>query len=147
MKKLIAISVFTAFIMGVASNASASWWGSNDDECWGPYGKIPDCNPYDEWDPRYWMQEMEDAFDDNDDDYYRYGGYGRGYGAPGYGYGAPAYGYGAPGYGYGAPAPAPAYGAPAPVYGAPAPAYGGYPYAAPAPAPVAPAPAPAAPAQ
>ncbi len=135
MKKLIAISVFTAFIMGVASNASASWWGSDDDyECWGPYGKIPGCNPYDEWDPRYWMEEMEDMFDD-DDDYYRYGGYG---------YGAPAYGYGAPGYGYGAPAPA--YGGyPQPYYQQP---YGGgYPYAAPAPAPVAPAPAPAAPVQ
>ena len=136
MKKLIALSVFSAFILGMATNASASWWGSNDDnECWGPYGKIPDCNPYDEWDPRYWMEEMSDTFDDDDNDYYRYGGYGRGYG-----YGAPGYGYGAPGYGYGAPAPA---------YGAPAPAYGGYqqPYypAAPAPAP-APA-APAAPAQ
>ena len=139
MKKLIAVSVFTAFIMGVASNASASWWGSDDDyECWGPYGKIPGCNPYDEWDPRYWMEEMEDVFDDDDDDYYRYGGYG----APGYGYGGPGYGYGAP---------APAYGAPAPAYGGyPQPYYqqpygGGYPYAAPAPAPV--APAPAAPAQ
>ncbi len=112
MKKLIAVSVFTAFIMGVVSNASASWWGSDDDyECWGPYGKIPGCNPYDEWDPRYWMEEMEDVFDDDDDDYYRYGGYG-----------APAYG------GY----PQPYYQQP---YG------GGYPYAAPAPAPVAPAPA------
>ncbi len=120
MKKLIAVSVFTAFIMGVASNASASWWGSDDDyECWGPYGKIPGCNPYDEWDPRYWMEEMEDVFDD-DDDYYRYGGYG----APGYGYSGPG-----PGYGYGAPA----YGGyPQPYYQQP---YGGgYPYAAPAPA-------------
>ncbi len=128
MKKLIAVSVFTAFIMGVASNASASWWGSDDDyECWGPYGKIPGCNPYDEWDPRYWMEEMEDVFDD-DDDYYRYGGYG----APGYGYSGPGPGPGpGPGYGYGAPAPA--YGGyPQPYYQQP---YGGgYPYAAPAPA-------------
>ncbi|MCU7939142.1 MAG: sulfur globule protein [gamma proteobacterium symbiont of Bathyaustriella thionipta] len=129
MKKIITVSVFTAFIMGVASNASASWWGSdNDYECYGPYGKIPGCNEYDEWDPRYWMEEMEDMFDD-DDDYYRYGGYGRGYGMPyGGGYGMPyGGGYGMPyGGGYGQP------------YG------GGYnPYAAPA----APAPAPVAPAQ
>ncbi|NOQ78941.1 MAG: sulfur globule protein CV1 [Gammaproteobacteria bacterium] len=137
MKKIIAVSVFSAFIMGVASNASASWWGSdNDGECYGPYGKIPGCNEYDEWDPRYWMEEMEDMMDDDDDDYYRYGGYGRGYGQPyGGGYGQPyGGGYGQPyGGGYGQP-----YGggyAPQPYYGNP--------YAAPAPV----APAPAAPAQ
>ncbi|MCU7799512.1 MAG: hypothetical protein KZQ70_05040, partial [gamma proteobacterium symbiont of Lucinoma myriamae] len=77
MKKIIAVSVFTAFIMGVASNASAFWSSNDDYECYGPYGKIPGCNSYDEWDPRYWMEEMEDMFDDDDDDYYR-GGYGRG---------------------------------------------------------------------
>ncbi|MCU7819227.1 MAG: hypothetical protein KZQ57_10275 [gamma proteobacterium symbiont of Lucinoma myriamae] len=110
MKKIIAVSVFTAFIMGVASNASAFWSSNDDYECYGPYGKIPGCNSYDEWDPRYWMEEMEDMFDDDDDDYYR-GGYGRG------GYGQP---YGG---GY-APASQPYY---------------GNPYAAPAPAPVAPA--------
>ena len=130
MKKIIALSVFSAFIMTIATNASAFWGSDNDYECWGPYGKIPGCNPYDEWDPRYWMEEMEDMFDDDDD--YRYGGYGMPYGG---GYGAPyGGGYGAPyGGGY-APAP----------YGYGAPYGGGYynPYAA----PVAPA-APAAPAQ
>ena len=113
MKKFIAISVFSAFLMGAASNASAFFWDDDDDwKCWGPYGKIPDCNPYDEWDPRYWMEEMEQTWDDDDDYYGGYGGY-RGYGAPyGGGYGAPyGGGYGAPyGGGYGAP-----YGAP-PVY-------------------------------
>ncbi|MCK5647279.1 MAG: hypothetical protein KAI22_00225 [Gammaproteobacteria bacterium] len=132
MKKIIAVSVFTAFVLGAASNVSAFWGGDND-ECYGPYGKIPNCNEYDEWDPRYWMEEMEDMFDDDDDDY-RYGGYGRGYGNPyGGGYGQPyGGGYQQP---YGG-------GYQQPYYG------GGYqqpynPYAAPA----APAPAPAAPQQ
>jgi len=142
MKKIITASVFSAFILGIASNASA-FWDSDDDECYGPYGKIPGCNEYDEWDPRYWMEEMEDMMDDDDDDYYRYGG---GYGRPGYGmpYGG---GYGMP-YGGGYAPQQPYYGggyAPQqPYYG------GGYqqpynPYAVPA-AP-APAPAPAAPQQ
>jgi hypothetical protein len=113
MKMLIAASVFSALILG-AGNASAFWGGGNDWECRGPYGDIPDCNPYDEWDPRYWMEEMESVWDD-DDDYYR-GGYGNPYGGGGYGnpYGGGGYGnqYGGGGYGnpYGggyAPAPAP----------------------------------------
>jgi len=138
MKKIIALSVFSALVLGVASTASASWFGSdNDNECYGPYGKIPGCNSYDEWDPRYWMEEMEDMWDDDDDDYYRYGGgrgYGGGYGQPyGGGYGQPyGGGYGQPyGGGYGQP-----YGGGyAPQQYAPQPAYN--PYAAPA-APAAP---------
>ena len=78
LKTLAAIAVF-------AVSTSANAWFGNDG--WGN-----NWNPYDEWDPRYWMEEMEDIFDDNDGPY--------GYGT--YGYGAP-YGY-AP-YGY-APAPA-----------------------------------------
>ena len=100
MKKLIAASVFSALLLG-AGNASAFWGSNNDWECRGPYGDIPGCNPYDEWDPRYWMEEMEDMWDDDDD--YRYGGgygnpYGGGYGNPygGGGYGNP---YGGGGYG------------------------------------------------
>lgn len=143
MKKIIALSVFSAFVMGAASNVSAFWGSNNDWECRGPYGDIPGCNPYDEWDPRYWMEEMEDAFDD-DDNYY--GGYGRGYGYPyGGGYQQPyGGGYQQPYGGYQQPYYQQPYGG------------GGYyqqpyyqqpynPYAAPA-AP-APAPAPAAPAQ
>jgi len=119
-----------AVSLALAATSSYAWFFDNDDwECMGPFGKIPGCNPYDEWDPRYWMEEMDQEFND-DDDYYRYGpGYGYGgYGpyGPGYGYGGYApYGYG-PGYGYGGYAP---YG-----YG---PGYGYAPYGyAPAPAPV-----------
>jgi len=133
MKKIIALTIASAFILGLASNASAFWGNDNDWECRGPYGKIPGCNPYDEWDPRYWMEEMEDMWDDDDDDY----GYGRGYGGyPQGGYGYPqggGYGYPQGGYGY----PQGGYGYPQGGYGYPQQQYN--PYAAPA----APAPAPA----
>ena len=93
MKLLMALGLMTA-----ATSSYAFFWDNDDWECMGPFGEIPGCNPYDEWDPRYWMEEMEQEFDD-DDDYYRYGGYGSPYGPPpGYGYG----GYG-PGPGYGPP--------------------------------------------
>ena len=127
MKKFVTVSVFSALLMGAASNASAFFWGDDDEwKCWGPYGKIPDCNPYDEWDPRYWMEEMEQQWDDDDYGYGGYGGgpwgggpmrggpWGGGYGSP-YGYGAPAPGYGYPGGGYGAPVPPVAPQRPAPT--------------------------------
>lgn len=158
MKKFAAISLaaFTAF---AATGASAFWDSKNkweEPECWyNPH----DCNPYDEWDPRYWMEEMSQMWDDDD---YGYGG--MPYGMPGgygpYGprpmmpYGGAPYGgapYGAPMMPQGAPQGAPqAAPMPRPVpmmpYGAPRMPYG-MPYpqqrpAAPAPAPV-PAPAPA----
>ena len=72
MKNIIAVSMFVLFLMGAASSASAFWGGDDDWKCWGPMGEVPGCNPYDEWDPRYWMEEMEDMFDD--DDNYGYGG-------------------------------------------------------------------------
>ena len=126
MKKIIAISVFSAFVLGAATNASAFWGGDDDYECYGPYGKIPGCNPYDEWDPRYWMEEMEDVFDDDDDYRYGGGGYGRGYGGPGYG--GPGYGGYQQPYGGGYQQPYYGGGYQQPYYG------GGYqqPYAAPA---------------
>jgi hypothetical protein len=98
MKKIIAVSVFAVFMMGAVSNVSAFWGNNNDWECMGPFGQIPGCNPYDEWDPRYWMEEMEDMWDDNDD--YYGGGYGRPYGGYG-GYPQPYGGYPQPYYGGG----------------------------------------------
>ena len=102
----------------LAATSSYAFFGNNND--WG--GPGGNWNPYDEWDPRYWMEEMENEWDD-DDDYGRggyggpYGGYGGPYGPPpgyGGGYGPPpGYGYGGqPGYGYGGQ---PGY-APAPQY-------------------------------
>ncbi|MCK5395305.1 MAG: hypothetical protein KAJ32_04895, partial [Gammaproteobacteria bacterium] len=59
----------------LAATSSYAWFGNNNNNSWGPWGGGNNYNPYDEWDPRYWMEEMEQAFDD--DDYY---------GGPGYGY-------------------------------------------------------------
>ena len=104
MKNLV-MSVF-ALTMVSATGTSLAWWNGDND--YGPWGG-GDWNPYDEWDPRYWKEEMENEWD-NDDDHYRRGYYGGPYG----GYGGPYGGYGAPygggyapygGYGYGAPAP------------------------------------------
>jgi len=108
------LRLFIAVSLLLTATSSFAWFFDDDDwECRGPFGKIPGCNPYDVWDPRYWMEEMDQEFND-DDDYYRYGPYG-GYGpyGPGYGYGGYApygyapYGYGpyGPGYGYGGYAP------------------------------------------
>jgi len=137
MKKI--FSSLLAVALLTAAGTSMAWWSDNDDWGGGPWGG--DWNPYDEWDPRYWMEEMEQEWDD-DDDYYRrgYGGYGGPYGG---GYGGYPYGGGYGGYPYGGGGYAP--------YGG---GYGGYPYGgggyapAPAPAPAAPATeaAPAAPA-
>jgi len=128
MKKFAAVTLAALALAGTV-NAS-SFFGSSDKysdpECW--YN--PDCNPYDPWDPRYWMEEM-DSFWSNDNNYGYggpYGGYGGPYGRPMGPYGAPMMPYGG---GYGAPM-MPYGGAPMP-YGAPAPMGPQGPAAAPAP--------------
>ena len=115
MKKILSISL-GALMLAASLNASA-FWGNNGNNGWGNGGGY---NDWPVFTPMYWMEEMSDSWDNNDD--YYGGGYGPGYG-PGYGggYGAPyGGGYGAPyGGGYGAPyggGYAPAYpAAPAPV--------------------------------
>lgn len=76
--KRIAFSVVAAATLMASSVASAGMFGSNNG--W------DDDNDWPEWTPMYWMEEMMDEWDNNDDeDYYRYGGqYGPGY-MPGYG--------------------------------------------------------------
>jgi hypothetical protein len=131
---------FVSLMLMFSYNASADFFGGSDCPPW-EY----DCNDWPEWTPMYWMEEMSDEFDDNNDDWYRYGGgpYGgpRPYGPPMMPYGGAPYGGPAP-MPYGAPAPMP-YGGPAPMpYGRPAPApYGRppMPYGAPQQAPSAPA--------
>ncbi|MBC8519715.1 MAG: hypothetical protein H8D24_04820 [Gammaproteobacteria bacterium] len=87
--KKIAFSVITAAAIMASSVASAGWFGSNNNGWNNGY----DDNDWPEWTPMYWMEEMMDEWDnDDDDDYYRYGGYGyapRGY-APSPYYPAPA---------------------------------------------------------
>ena len=58
----------------LAASSSYAWFGNDNgnNNSWGPFGGNSwgnNYNPYDEWDPRYWMEEMENAFD-NDDGYY-----------------------------------------------------------------------------
>jgi len=99
MKKRTALSLLAGLLLAAATNVSA-WWGNN----WG-------WNPYDPWDPRYWMEEF-------------FGGGWGGYGGPWGGYGYPYYGgWGGPwgGYGY------PYYGGWG-GYGYPYGGWGGYPY-------------------
>ena len=131
------------FGLFLSANVSADFFSGDDCPPW-EY----DCNDWPEWTPMYWMEEMSDGWDDDDDDYWRYGmmgpygGMPGPYGMPGYGmpgpYGMPPMpyggGYGAP-YGYGAPPP---YGAP-PAYGAPAAPQGGHTHPHPPAAPAAPA--------
>ena len=96
------ISVIAALSLMGASVANAGWFGSNNS--WDDYY---DDNDWPEWTPMYWMEEMMDEWDDDDDnDWYRYGGYGF---APRYGYAPMPY---AP-HQYPAPAIAPR--APAPI--------------------------------
>ena len=97
MKKRTALSLLAGLILAAATNVSA-WWGSN----WG-------WNPYDPWDPRYWMEEFFGGG--------YYGGGPWGYGGGPWGYGGGPWGYGGGPWGYG--------GVPWGGYG---PYYGGYGY-------------------
>jgi len=101
-RKIVLLGMF--FGLFLSANVNADWFGGDDCPPW-EY----DCNDWPEWTPMYWMEEMSNEWDD-DDDYYRYGGYGMpyggGYGMPyGGGYGMPyGGGYGMPyGGGYGMP--------------------------------------------
>ncbi len=83
------------------------WSGNNG---WGN-------NPYDEWDPRYWMEEMENEFDNNNYNYGPPSGY---YGPNNY---APPQGYmQGPPPGYYGPGPG-SYGPPPGYYGGQPPGY------------------------
>jgi len=93
LKKLTLQSLVAITILATASTASAFWGGNNNR--WGG-------NSYDEWDPRYWAEEMEDFFG-SDNDNYGFGGNGpRGYAPYGGGYGYAPYGnaYAPAPYGY-----------------------------------------------
>jgi hypothetical protein len=93
MKRKSLFSAAIAATMLISTSASAGWFGNNNDWDY-------DDNDWPEWTPMYWMEEMMDEWDnDDDEDWYRYGGYGYG---PRYGYGG---GYGAMPYPQMPPAP------------------------------------------
>ena len=66
MKKII---VGLLFLL-MATNASANFFGGNDGE-WkmGPYGPYWEESDWPQWTPMYWMQEMMDSFDDDDNNF------------------------------------------------------------------------------
>lgn len=98
MRALLRVALTTSLLL--VSTGSFAWGGGNNN--WGPFGnngwgnngRGNNYNSYDEWDPRYWMEEMENTFDD--DNYY--GGGPNGYGGPGP-YGPPPGYYGPNPYG------------------------------------------------
>ena len=112
MKKYTALSL-AVFAAVASTNALAFFDNKNkwdDPKCW---YQPNNCNPYDQWDPRYWTEEFKQTWDNNNSYYgpYGYGGPLGGYGMPyGGGYGAPGmrpYGpgfYGRPMRPYGGPA-------------------------------------------
>ena len=58
MKK--SLSGVLALLLLSAASSSMAWWNDNDH---GPWGGGGNWNPYDDWDPRYWMEEMENEWD------------------------------------------------------------------------------------
>ncbi len=97
------IVLLTALLAAPFAAQASDWFGGNDGE-WkmGPNGPYWDESDWPVWTPMYWMEEMMDSFDDDDDNIWGYnrGGfnnmpfgnmmpYGGGY-APNYGYRAPA---------------------------------------------------------
>lgn len=121
-KLLIALS-----LLGFASTANADFFGGGNNGEWktGPYGPYWEENDWPEWTPMYWMQEMSDSFNNNNNGFNFNNGFSNGnfpfmgnnnygnYGMPmmPYGYNTyPAVPYGAApmpyyGYNYGVPTP------------------------------------------
>ena len=93
--KMILLAMLSGLFFSM--NSSADMFGGDDCPPW-EY----DCNDWPEWTPMYWMEEMSNEWDD-DDDYYGYGMPYGGYGMPYGGYGMPYGGYGMPYGGYGMP--------------------------------------------
>jgi hypothetical protein len=66
--KKIALTAVAVAAMVTTSIASAGWFGGNNSGWNNGY----DDNDWPEWTPMYWMEEMMDEWDDNDDDNYRF---------------------------------------------------------------------------
>ncbi len=108
--KIILLTALLATPFVATTTQASDFFGGNNGE-WkmGPNGPYWDESDWPVWTPMYWMEEMMDSFD-NDDDYNMMGGNNRfgnmpfGNSMPFYN-NTPNYGYGMP---YGAPMPAPA---------------------------------------
>jgi hypothetical protein len=96
MKKLLVIFVILSSLLVMPVSA---YWGNNNNNPWSnPYSNL---NPYEIWNPRYWIEELEQIFDNNDywgnnynnsygryrnNPYRSYNGYNRNYGNQSYGH-------------------------------------------------------------
>lgn len=116
-KLLIALSLF-----GLASSANADFFGGGNNGEWkmGPYGPYWEENDWPEWTPMYWMQEMSDSFNDDNNDGFSFNQGSHSWNMPffgnnGYGNGIPMMPYGS--YGYPNPMMMPYGSAPMPYYG------------------------------
>ena len=72
--------LLSLLLMGMLTNTHAFWNNNNWNNGWNN-GWSNNWNPYDVWDPRYWAEEMEDMFDNDDwwgngNNYYQYPNYG-----------------------------------------------------------------------
>ncbi|MCB1639479.1 MAG: hypothetical protein KDI15_11605 [Thiothrix sp.] len=59
-------------LLALSASASADFdFFNNNNGEWkmGPYGPYYEENDWPEWTPMYWMQEMVDSFDDNNNNY------------------------------------------------------------------------------
>lgn len=62
-------------LLALSATASADFFSSNNGE-WkmGPYGPYYEENDWPEWTPMYWMEEMMNSFDDEDNGFGNFGG-------------------------------------------------------------------------
>ena len=58
-------------LLALSASASANFFGDNNNGEWkmGPYGPYWEENTWPEWTPMYWMEEMMNSFDDNNNNY------------------------------------------------------------------------------
>ena len=59
MKKSLPLTIASIALI-IASSSASAFWGNNN---WGNNGY--NYNPYDPWDPRFWMEEMENFWDND----------------------------------------------------------------------------------
>ncbi len=59
-------------LLALSATANANFFGNNNNGEWkmGPYGPYYEENDWPEWTPMYWMEEMSNSFDNNDNGYY-----------------------------------------------------------------------------
>jgi hypothetical protein len=107
--KIVLLTALLTAPFTATTQASDFFGGNNGEWKMGPNGPYWDESDWPVWTPMYWMQEMMDSFDDDNDNNMfggnnRFGNMPFGNSMP-FGNNTPNYGYGMP---YGAPMPAPA---------------------------------------